>query len=219
MKLLAVPYLPLNKCEQVILPSHPIDVEPWRDSSQKSCHAEFTICHFDQGLRVHYRVMEPHLSVKKRKINGSVHKDNCVEFFLAFEKDPGYYNFEFNCLGSVKAAYGNERRNRTYLPPELLTIVQNNLSISLSNTHDRQMIAWEITIILPISVFCFHDKNSFSGLHCSANFSKCGDNLPSPHFLSWVDITSDKPDFHQPQSFGKVTFENAHTFVASNNVP
>jgi hypothetical protein len=215
MKQLAVPYLPLDQCEHVALPAHPIDVEPWADGTFKSCSAEFTISHFNQGLRVHYAVTEPHLSAKKRRLNGKVHKDNCVEFFIAFENDPCYYNFEFNCLGSVKAAYGSERNNRTYLPVDLLTIVQDNISIALSNIHDRKMIMWEITIILPIDVFCFHNKDSFSGLNCSANFAKCGDNLPSPHFLSWVDIATDTPDYHQPQSFGRMIFETQNTFVVS----
>jgi hypothetical protein len=207
MKLLTVPYLPLEKCEQAILPVHAIDIEPWNNSGVRSCSAEFTICHFNQGLRIRYSVVEPHLNAKKRKLNEDVHNDNCVEFFLAFENDPGYYNFEFNCLGSVKAAYGSNRNSRTYLPTDLLSVVEKNINVSLSNVHNGKLFKWDITIILPIDIFCFHHKESFSGLDCYVNFAKCGDSLPSSHFLSWVDITSETPDYHQPQCFGKAVFE------------
>jgi hypothetical protein len=45
------------------------------------------------------------------------------------------------------------------------------------------------------------------GKTCRANFYKCGDDLPEPHFLSWNNIIADKPDFHLPQYFGTLTFE------------
>lgn len=35
-----------------------------------------------------------------------------------------------------------------------------------------------------------------------ANFYKCGDDTPQPHFISWSPIDLPKPDFHAPQFFG-----------------
>ena len=40
------------------------------------------------------------------------------------------------------------------------------------------------------------------------NLYKCGDNLNQPHFLSWSPITLDKPNFHCPDFFGTLIFEN-----------
>jgi hypothetical protein len=40
-----------------------------------------------------------------------------------------------------------------------------------------------------------------------ANFYKCGDELPTPHFLSWNPIEWKEPSFHRPEQFGKLIFE------------
>ncbi len=40
-----------------------------------------------------------------------------------------------------------------------------------------------------------------------ANFYKCGDELQTPHFLSWNPIEIEKPDFHRPDFFGTLRFE------------
>jgi hypothetical protein len=207
MKSLTIPYQRLEECPIKKLPLHALDVELWNKGNGLTCKADFTISHFDQGLRIHYSVLEPFLNARKRKINDDVHKDNCVEFFLAFDNEPTYYNFEFNCLGSLKAAYGKSRKHRKYLSPDVLKVVEDNIDIAIGNVSQGKLVKWDINIILPIEVFSFHDKSSFSGLNCSANFAKCGDNLPTPHFLSWINIPSQEPDFHQPNYFGKVTFE------------
>ena len=40
-----------------------------------------------------------------------------------------------------------------------------------------------------------------------ANFYKCGDELQTPHFLSWNPIKIENPDFHRPDFFGTLEFE------------
>jgi hypothetical protein len=40
-----------------------------------------------------------------------------------------------------------------------------------------------------------------------ANFYKCGDETPEPHFLSWNPIDLPKPNFHVPQFFGQLELE------------
>lgn len=207
MKILNVPYLKKETGRQDTSAAHAIDNEPWSKSATLSCEAGFSISHFNYGICLKYSVVEPFLNVKKRKINGAVHNDNCVEFFLAFEGDSGYYNFEFNCLGSVKAAYGEGRQRRKFLPPALLKPVHDSMEISLSNDCEGNNIRWTLTVILPINIFFYQSRKRLSGTTCTANFTKCGDNLPKPHFLSWVNLTSANPDFHQPSFFGKLIFE------------
>ena len=40
------------------------------------------------------------------------------------------------------------------------------------------------------------------------NFYKCGDKQVEPHYLSWNPVLTDNPDFHRPEYFGKVIFED-----------
>lgn len=207
MKFLNIPFVSQQNYAHQKLTLHPIDNEPWSPESSLSCSAAFAISHFNEGIHLRFSVTEPFLRAKKRKINGEVHKDNCVEFFIAFGQEANYYNFEFNCLGSIKAAYGKGRLHRKFLPPELLKEVEDNISICMDNLSGGKPVKWDITIVLPVSVFCYSDKQSLNGEDCSVNFAKCGDNLPKPHFLSWVEIISEKPDFHQPASFGRVKFD------------
>ena len=208
MRILSVPYLAKERAMRDILPVHAIDNAPWSKKAGLSCEAGFSISHFNDGICLKYAVTEPFLKVKKRNINGAVHKDNCVEFFVAFDGDKGYYNFEFNCLGSLKGGFGEGRQHRKSLPSHLLKPVQDNLEISLSNGRDGNSIRWTLAVILPLSIFLHHPKPGLSGLTCTGNFTKCGDDLPNPHFLSWAaDLDSPTPDFHQPSGFGKLIFE------------
>lgn len=207
MKFLNIPFVPRENYAHEKLTLHAIDNEPWNSENTLSCSAAFAISHFDQGIHLRFSVTEPFLKAKKRKINGEVHKDNCVEFFIAFGQEANYYNFEFNCLGSLKAAYGKGRLHRRFLPAEVLKEVESNISICIDNLSAAKPVKWDITIVLPVSVFCYTNIQFLSGVDCSVNFAKCGDNLPKPHFLSWVEIISEKPDFHQPASFRKVKFD------------
>jgi hypothetical protein len=204
MKLLIIPFVS-SEMDHEKTPVHAIGIEPWPNGKNPECEAIFRISHFNQGIRLQYAVTESFLRVKKRKPNGDVHLDNCVEFFLGFENEASYYNFEFNCLGSVKGAFGKDRINRKRLPTDLLTRIENDLTLSLDNITGK--LTWNITIVLPIEAFCFHTRQTLRGVECTANFTKCGDDLPVPHFLSWVDIPTEWPDFHRPDFFGKVTFE------------
>ena len=39
------------------------------------------------------------------------------------------------------------------------------------------------------------------------NFYKCGDLLPEPHFICWNKVETTDPDFHQPDFFAPVVFD------------
>jgi hypothetical protein len=204
-----VPFVPLKKQmpEQVLI--EPLSFEPWNKTGTPSCQAGFSISHFEHGITLHFATVEPFLQAKKRKSNGQVHRDNCVEFFISFGKSDAYYNFEFNCLGSVKAAYGPDRHHRRYLPKKIVKRIANDLSLSIRSLEAVQGIAWDITITLPLQAFCFSKLTALTGLESRANFVKCGDSLPKPHFVSWSNIDTPEPDFHQPSFFGKLLFQPA----------
>lgn len=208
MKTLIVPTIYPDDLRQSSLPEHSINQTPWTKEGDLSCKAAFSISHFNYGMCIKYSVVEPFLHVKKRKINGAVHKDNCVEFFIAFDEDKSYYNFEFNCLGSIKAAFGENRQKRKFLSPDILMPIVDSIEISLDNNGAGNLIRWTLTVILPMGVFFNHKQHLLSGITCKANFTKCGDGLPNPHFLSWTDIPTATPDFHQPSYFGKLIFEH-----------
>ena len=68
-------------------------------------------------------------------------------------------------------------------------------------------IHWELLLIIPVDIFIYHELDSLRSKFCRANFYKCGDKLPEPHFISWSAIHSPEPDFHLPDFFGELYFE------------
>jgi Carbohydrate-binding family 9 len=62
-------------------------------------------------------------------------------------------------------------------------------------------------VMIPLTVFFKHKFETMTGVATRANFQKCGDSLPSPHYLVWNYIESENPDFHRPEFFGEVEFE------------
>ena len=81
---------------------------------------------------------------------------------------------------------------------------------SLGRTPFEERIGectWEVALVIPYTVFIKHRITSLDGQTIKANFYKCGDELQTPHFLSWNPINIEKPDFHRPDFFGSLEFE------------
>jgi hypothetical protein len=206
MNVLRIPFLDENANQQT-LPLYRIAEEPWPHFSNPRATAAFSVSHYGRGIRIRFVVEEPYLYAVKRSPNGEVHHDNCVEFFIAPDNAGGYYNFEFNCLGNVKAAFGSNRQHRNYLPEQLIRSIADNLTLTISNLGENHFFSWEIIANIPLEAFVHHSLTSLSDLQCTANFAKCGDALPMPHFKSWMPIHAANPDFHQPKFFGNIIFE------------
>lgn len=187
--------LSMNKLER-----HTLCFTPWPAYSYKP-DVEFSIAYAHDCILLKYFVTEISIRAVEEKINGPVWNDSCVEFFIAFD-DKGYYNFEFNCVGTALVGFGTDRSNRELLAEELIREIRyiSQINAQINGVH------WELTIILPFTVFEHHHLTSLQGKTCKANFYKCGDLLPEPHYLSWSNIQTSLPDFHQPRFFGEVFF-------------
>ena len=99
-----------------------------------------------------------------------------------------------------------ERKERHYLPAALIDKIQRQVVLEAGVPTKPNLIKWEITIAIPLEVFYYHNLSTLAGLKCNANFHKCGDNLPKPHYLVWNEIKASQPDFHLPEFFGKIKF-------------
>jgi hypothetical protein len=181
-----------------------IDIAPWPEFSYKPT-VRFKIAYNTNGIVLQFSVAENELKVNYQQSNEAVYKDSCVEFFFSVGDEPGYYNFEFNAIGTCLAAYGINRNNRNYLSTEVIKQIQTYTNIK-AYTGPVRKINWELTVFLPVSVFLFHKLTDFNGLKGTGNFYKCGDDLNEPHYLVWSPILTDKPDFHLRKYFGNLNF-------------
>jgi hypothetical protein len=210
MKYLSVPFvelsadLPVNNISIQLdkLEKHFLEFTPWAEYPYKP-DVSFSIAHSNDHIFLKYDVKEKFIRAAAGEPNGPVWEDACVELFISFD-EKGYYNLEFNCIGTCLIGFGKERSSRVRIAVEKIRKVK--YGVSINNQHGDN-IHWELTLAIPLEVFAHHDLTSLKGRACGANFYKCGDKLPQPHFVTWSNIEAPQPDFHLPEFFGEVVFE------------
>ncbi len=184
---------------------HPISNQNWVEAPD--VHARFSIRHDGTAIYLYYQVEEPQVRAVNTALNSPVWEDSCVEFFLSFDNDDGYYNFEINAIGTVLGAYGIDRHKRFHLADSLLTLISTTPSLERKPIKSlEKKTFWSMQATIPVRVLHFSRIKSLSGMDAYANFYKCGDKLIRPHFLSWKPVLTSTPDFHVPRYFGQLSF-------------
>lgn len=181
----------------------PIEETPWGSYINKP-EVKFVIGHSGRAILLKYEVSEKSIAALHRMPNQPVYKDSCVEFFIAFNRDSEYYNFEFNCVGTCLAGFGPGRDSRELLPVELIKKIK--VRSVIRSAQPDGFINWDLTLMIPLEVLLKHQFGSLEGQSCRVNFYKCGDDLPEPHFLAWNNIIYEEPNFHLPGFFGNGSF-------------
>jgi len=209
---LKVPYLEAgpDQCPAEVgrlldqLPRIPISCNPWPQYGHE-VKAAFAIAHSATAVLLKYFVNERFL-LAAAAANGDIHKDSCVEFFVAFGNDDNYYNLEFNCIGWCKAGFGFNRMDRYALPETATDSILTDTHIRSEVVDGTRRFGWELTIVIPATVFSFHKIDNLSAMQVKGNFHKCGDELPTPHFLTWSHVTAHTPNFHRKEDFADILF-------------
>ena len=165
----------------------------------------FAIAYSENSLCLKFYVSEKFVRAVYANPNDPVHKDSCVEFFISFEDESEYYNFEFNCAGTCMLGFGTERAGRKLIPQEVIGLIRHQALLMPAGSPDAN-IGWELTLMIPLKAFHYHQVKTLKGKRGRINFYKCGDELPEPHFLVWNNIKTEHPDFHVPECFGSMEF-------------
>ncbi len=203
----------------------PIAIENWPGHGQKSVggenfpQTELCLAHDGDNLFLHFSVRDDDVQALYGIDQEPVWFDSCVELFLSpmtpnntgtlLPGEPqGYYNFEFNAVGTVLAFFGKGRDGRVPQKPEILASIKRHSSLGRMPFKLREgRIDWELDIKIPKTAFAFHSLPTLDGQVFLANAYKCGDHLPHPHYLSWKKIPTPKPDFHRPEFFDRLRME------------
>lgn len=186
--------------------TNPIDNINWKAFPYRP-DLKFRIGHVNNEIWLRYYVKEKNILAMETQTNGDVYKDSTVEFFISMD-GKNYYNFEFNCIGTIHIGYGPGRNNRTPITPEIAEKIEIQSTLGNQPFAEKQGdFEWEMMIRIPLISFEFDQIKSLSGLQASANFYKCGDETSDPHFVTWNPIKTVNPDYHCPEYFGKVEFE------------
>jgi hypothetical protein len=180
-----------------------INIAPWTSYPYKPS-AGFTIAYGPDCIFLKYFIVEKQIRAVNDEPNSPVWQDTCVEFFVSFNDGKQYYNFEINCIGTILAAYGPNLEHRDFLPEKTIATIRTYTIID--KFSEPTLIHWDLIAVIPFTAFT-HDKiSALTGTRARANFYKCGDKLTEPHYMTWNDIKSAKPDFHLPAFFGTLIF-------------
>ncbi len=187
--------------------THQVDVLNWEAYSYAP-QVQFQIAHDNLNIFLHWMVDESHVCAIETHDNGRVWEDSCVEFFLSPDGDDTYYNLECNCIGTALLGGGRLGTERPHLSLSKMPQIRRWSSLGYQPIRpDETLGPWQLSLVIPIECFFLHHLTSLSGREMRANFYKCGDLLPVPHFVSWNAIDTPSPSFHQPGFFGKIRFE------------
>ncbi len=173
---------------------------PWPRHSYKPA-VQFAIAYGSDCIFLKYYVQENAVRAVNSSVNSPVWEDSCVEFFLGFD-DHSYYNLEFNCIGTTLVGFGSGKENRDALLPANIRTIKTKSTLQRKGDNNY----WELTLVIPLSIFVHHNITDLKGKLCKANFYKCGDLLPEPHFVTWNNIRWEEPNFHLLDFFGTLIF-------------
>lgn len=185
-----------------------VDCANWAAEYPYRPDVEFALAHSGDAFLLHFRVEEQSVRAVAAQDNGRIWEDSCVEFFLSPCGDGLYYNIECNCTGHLLVGGGRVKPDRGRSSMQVMAGVDRWASLGNGTFDTREGLArWEVALRIPLSTFFLHDITSLQGRTMRANFYKCGDLLPVPHFVSWNAIGTERPDFHRPEFFGELRME------------
>lgn len=186
---------------------HNIGELNWKEQYPYHPLTTFTIAHSANYIYVNFFVRCNYLRAMNFENNSPVYEDSCVMFFVQPEGSKKYWNFEFNCIGTIKASH-RESRNTAITPLSDSEIASIAVLPSCGRRPFREvegLFTWDILAAIPLSLLGL--KYEGKPLELRGNFYKCASGTSQPHFLSWSPISTPAPDFHRPEYFGKIILD------------
>ena len=171
------------------IPALSVNCFPW-PAFEKKITTTAKLASTASGLLVHFETDEWPLLAQKTENNSQVCEDSCLEFFFRTEDTLKYINLEINPLGTIHADFDREP----------IPVYARQLRLVSCITPEKWILQYEV----PFSLIEKYFGSVGSCLH--ANFYKCGDKTVHPHYACWNPVGGEKPNFHQPESFGKLIF-------------
>jgi hypothetical protein len=175
------------------------------------------LVHDGNTIAVMFEVTDNYIIAKGTNYQDRTHKDSCIEFFIEPIAEKGYFNFEFNCCGTLLLSYiedatrkGDGFEKYEMIPEDAIIGLEVHTSLSDPIFDEIQIpTTWTISYRIPKSIFERYLGNisTFSGMTMRGNLYKCADESSHPHWGYWADI-GDILDFHQPNIFNYIHLES-----------
>jgi hypothetical protein len=168
----------------------------------------------NSGIYLLFKVKDRYVKSTRTKLNDSVCRDSCVEFFIEPDSNGGYINFEFNCGGNMLASCVKDCTRidggfADYQNIDQAAAAEIKIFHTMPNIVDPEIIEateWRLGAFVPFTVFNRYTNCDIptSGTNWRGNFYKCGDRTSNPHWASWSPIS--ELNFHLPQCYQTIEF-------------
>ena len=180
-----------------------LDCVNWPEVHSYKPDCQVVLAYSDRYLYVYFSVICQDLRAENTANLSPVAQDSCVEFFMQVPGSDEYWNFEFNCIGTVNASHRVTRPEAVRLTDEQIATIKRSASCGTEPIAEKTGVyCWDLTVAIPFSLIGVdmqHKPELIMG-----NFYKCADKTAHPHYVSWAPITTEKPNFHTPQFFAPI---------------
>ena len=184
-----------------------IDKVNWADTFPFCPETSVELSNNHETLFLTFRVKGEQVRAVTTEDQGPVWEDSCVEFFCRVPGEKRYFNFETNCIGAMVASHRVSRgEDIVRLTPEEMSRIRRHCTYPREAVEASSPCDWEVSLEIPLSLI-FRNRQPVFPQPLEANFYKCGDKTPQPHYVSWQPIPLPKPDFHRPEFFGEIMLE------------
>jgi CRISPR/Cas system-associated endonuclease/helicase Cas3 len=181
-----------------------IDMLNWPTLFPYKPTCQFKIAKSTNSIFIHFKVNESNIRAVNINDQDPVWEDSCVEFFCKTPEQNSYFNFEFNCIGTCLATQREGKELNVHpLSKAKMDAIKRFSSLGNSPFEENKgNFEWKLTVEIPFEIIDIQPDNL--PVMLKANFYKCADGTSIPHFLSWSIISTQAPDFHQPEFFGSI---------------
>lgn len=192
-----------------------LDVSYYRpESSDHRPRTRAKLLYGLEGIYGLFKVDDRYVRCVHRRHQDPVYKDSCVEFFIQPKSGGGYFNFEFNCGGTLLASYvldpmRTENGFADFVRFNKSDIRQVGIYHSQPKITDpevRDPLTWYLEFFIPYQLmekFC-GPVDITSDAIWRGNLYKCADDTSHPHWGAWSPV--DALNFHLPHCFGEFAF-------------
>ncbi len=189
-------------------------VFPWYKDGDKE-GTEAKILWDDERIYFAFSCADKHIAAHHYIHNDPVSRDDCCEAFIcpvpSGSERLDYINYEINCLGTWKVGYHAKSRGKNLGDwTDVKHLEIGRVIRGTCNDDSDEDGGWTLEFSVPYEHFAefgadFPPKDGqviYLGLH------RCGGDT-NAQYSQWAPSQTDRPSYHQPQDFGKVTFSTS----------
>ena len=187
--------------DQEGIPFMPVATINWKEEYPYCPKMSVRMALTNDTFLIHYQVDEQAVLARYTKDCDQVWTDSCAECFLLGADKRTYFNMECSCIGTLLIGQGEGRKGRHLMSPDMLQTVGRWSSLGRKPFGlIEKATHWELALSVPYSIFG-EESPLFNNDVIFGNVYKCGDDLPTPHYVSLFPISIESPDFHRPEFF------------------